>query len=62
MVLGDQFIVPWVQAYAHSLILCFQVKVNGATLTRMQGGLQKKRDKFKTADQKIKKLYEELER
>uniref|UniRef100_H3D719 Cilia- and flagella-associated protein 43 n=1 Tax=Tetraodon nigroviridis TaxID=99883 RepID=H3D719_TETNG len=39
-----------------------KVKVNGATLARLQGALQEKRDKFETANQKIETLYDELKR
>lgn len=40
----------------------FQVKVNGKTFARMQGVLQKKRDKLETAEQEIKNLYDALKR
>lgn len=40
----------------------FQVKVNGKTFAKMQGVLQKKRDKLETAEQEIKNLYDALKR
>ncbi|XP_029690934.1 cilia- and flagella-associated protein 43 isoform X1 [Takifugu rubripes] len=37
-----------------------KVKVNGKTFAKMQGVLQKKRDKLETAEQEIKNLYDAL--
>ncbi|TNM99309.1 hypothetical protein fugu_012342 [Takifugu bimaculatus] len=39
-----------------------KVKVNGKTFAKMQGVLQKKRDKLETAEQEIKNLYDALQK